>query len=253
MESPEEGKSSACGMNCVKQEGTEGICSSQCLNKYHYKNNSVGRCELIQNCTDRNINININDNGNDNVNNVEKPCGEGCVKQVIAEGLTREACGDECYNTAHFIGDDNGVCVLKSVCQERIVNPNSYYVCGNGCYEEEETHSCDTGCVNKNHYYGNERGICVEYERCEDRKVYNNETRRVCGSGNCYASETKKEDDDTCVKACDNPRYNYDCDYNGCDGINGGERSKKNRKKKNYFCFSFFFYYYYNIFILFYF
>jgi hypothetical protein len=165
---------------------------------YHYKNTSTGECEIIENCEDRGI-----------LETMRRPCGVGCVKRVIAEGIFSEVCNDRCLNTQHFSADENtGVCTLKSDCKLREVNENSLYVCGSSdCYKNEESKECDTDCNNYNHYYINNRGICIEREICSERKVLNKKTR-VCGKGNCYASELNNKDNDTCVESCINTKFN---------------------------------------------
>jgi hypothetical protein len=188
---------SACGANCVKQEETD-ICNTRCKNVYHYENTSTGECEIIKKCENRSI-----------LEGVTRPCGEGCVKRVIEEGISSEVCSDECWNTKHFEADkDSGVCTLKNDCKSREVNENTFYVCGSSdCYKNEESEKCDRSCNNYNHYYNNGRGICKEREICSERKVLNSKSR-VCGSGNCYGSEINNKDDDKCVESCINTKFN---------------------------------------------
>jgi hypothetical protein len=189
---------SACGANCVKQEETSGICNTRCKNVYHYENTSTGECKIISKCENRSI-----------LDTLKRPCGEGCVKRVIEEGIWSEVCSDECWNTEHFEADeDSGVCTLKNDCISRKVNEKSFYVCGSSdCYKNEESEECDVSCNNYNHYYINGRGICKEREICSERKVLN-EKSRVCGSGNCYGSEINNKDNDTCVESCINTKLN---------------------------------------------
>jgi hypothetical protein len=214
---PIEGNTAACGANCVQMEG-EGrpSCNTSCKNVWHYSNNSIGVCEIISDCNKRGI-----------VNWEGKPCGEGCVKRVMAEGLSTEVCSDKCWNEAHFKSNELGICTLIEKCSSRNVNINSQYVCGDWtCYEQEGTTSCDDSCINTHHYHPNNKGICIE-KICTERQILINEKiTRVCGSGNCYKSEKhenknennevedknedeKKIDEEFCVESCDNPRFNY--------------------------------------------
>jgi hypothetical protein len=190
----------ACGANCVKLEGSES-CNTSCTNLFHYYNNSEGVCELITDCNERGI-----------VNGEGRPCGTGCVKRVIAEGLSNEMCSNECSNKAHFKPNDQGICTLINDCKSRNVNTSSIYVCGSStCYQQEGTTICDNNCINNYHYEANNKGICIEIKTCTERKVLKvlngDENKRVCGSGNCYANENNKENGNLCVESCENPRF----------------------------------------------
>jgi hypothetical protein len=129
------------GVSCYQDvsttDGGTGLCVQTCsLPNFYGASSSSGACE-VKTCTDRERNESVSQQCGPDIS-----LGVKCYWDPQNSGDGK--CKTSCVSDAHFGGNSNNVCELKTPCSSRTSNTSATLRCGSGCVLDGTT--CTSAC-----------------------------------------------------------------------------------------------------------